>query len=55
MTIMTNQKTLRDLALEERRKYYREYRAKNPDKVKKHQQTYWENVAKRNLHFMSAK
>ena len=48
-------KTIEELALEERKKYFKEWRAKNKDKVKKHQQTYWENVAKRNLHFMSAK
>ena len=46
---MTNQKTLKNLAIEERRKYFKNWRDANKDKVKKHQQTYWENKAKKNL------
>ena len=44
-----NQKTLEELALEERRAYFREWRANNKDKVKKHNATYWEKRAKRRL------
>lgn len=33
-------------ALEMRRAYQREWRKKNPDKVRKHNQTYWERKAK---------
>ena len=44
-----NQKTLEELALEERRAYFREWRANNKDKVKKHKATYWEKRAKRRL------
>ena len=36
-----DQKTLDVLAKEERTRYYREWRKKNPDKVKKHNQNYW--------------
>ena len=44
-----NQKTLEELALEERRAYFREWRANNKDKVKKHNATYWKKRAKRRL------
>ena len=43
------QKTIEELALEERRAYFREWRANNKDKVKKHNATYWEKRAKRRL------
>lgn len=43
------QKTIEELALEERRAYFREWRANNKDKVKKHNATYWEKRAKRCL------
>lgn len=46
---MTDTKTIEELALEERKKYFKEWRAKNKDKVKKHNATYWENRAKKNL------
>ena len=45
----TNQKTIEELALEERRAYFREWRANNKDMVKKHNATYWEKRAKRHL------
>lgn len=45
----TNQKTIEELALEERRAYFREWRANNKDKVKKHNAAYWEKRAKRRL------
>lgn len=32
---------LKDLAAEERRAYYRKWRAKNTDKVRKHNENYW--------------
>ena len=35
-------------AREERRKYYREWRRKNPDKVRKHLNDYWERKAATN-------
>lgn len=44
-----NQKTLEELARAERRAYFREWRANNKDKVKKHNATYWEKRAKRRL------
>lgn len=33
-------------AAEVRKEYFREWRAKNKDKVKKHNQNYWERKAK---------
>lgn len=44
-----NQKTLEELALEERREYFREWRANNKERVKKHNATYWAKRAKRRL------
>lgn len=46
---MTETKTIEELAREERKKYFKEWRANNKDKVKKHNATYWENRAKKNL------
>ena len=43
------QKTVEEIAREERLAYFREWRAKNKDKVKKHNATYWEKRAKRIL------
>ena len=40
-------KTIEELAREERLAYFREWRANNKDKVKKHNATYWEKRAKR--------
>ena len=42
-------KTIEELAREERLAYFREWRANNKDKVKKHNTTYWQNRAKRRL------
>lgn len=42
-------KTIEELAREERKKYFKNWRNSNPEKVKQHQQTYWENRAKKNL------
>lgn len=41
------QKTVEEIAREERLAYFREWRANNKDKVKKHNATYWEKRAKR--------
>lgn len=37
--------TLEERAREERREYYRQWRAKNPDKVKENNRRYWEKRA----------
>ncbi len=39
---------LRERAKEERREYFRQWRAKNKDKVKKYNQCYWERRAAKN-------
>ena len=44
-----NQKSIEEIAREERLAYFREWRANNKDKVKKHNATYWQNRAKRRL------
>ena len=36
-----NNKTIEELARDERLRYFRDWRAKNKDKVKKHNATYW--------------
>ena len=41
------QKSIEEIAREERLAYFREWRANNKDKVKKHNATYWEKRAKR--------
>jgi hypothetical protein len=41
--------TLEQLVIEERKAYYREWRAANKDKVKKHNATYWEKRALKKL------
>ncbi len=38
-------KNIVDLAKEAQREYARAWRAKNPDKVRRHNQTYWEKQA----------
>ena len=40
-----SEKELKERAREEKNKYYREYRRKNKDKIKKHQEDYWERKA----------
>lgn len=42
-----NPKTLEEIAREERLAYFRNWRANNKDKVKKHNATYWQKRAKR--------
>lgn len=42
-------KTLEEAAKEERLKYYREWRRKNPDKVKQHNKNYWLKRAEKKL------
>ena len=42
-----HQKSVEEIAREERLAYFREWRANNKDKVKKHNATYWEKRAKR--------
>ena len=41
------QKSVEEIAREERLAYFREWRANNKDKVKKHNATYWEKRATR--------
>jgi len=41
------EKTIEQAALEERRAYYREWRAKNPDKVREYQSRYWKKKAEK--------
>lgn len=43
---MTDQE-IKEKARQERNKYYREYRAKNKDKVAKVNKKYWENRVKK--------
>lgn len=45
---MENQ-VISETAAEVRKEYYREWRRKNKDKVKKHNQNYWERKAKARL------
>ena len=42
-------KELEKLARKERLEYFKEWRSKNKDKVKKHNQTYWLKKAKQRL------
>lgn len=42
---MQNEKTLEELAQEERLSYFREWRAKNKDRVKENNRRYWEKKA----------
>jgi len=44
-----NDKSLEELAKEERLRYFREWRRNNPDKVKKHNENYWLNRAQKRL------
>ena len=44
-----DEKTLEALAKEERTRYYREWRKKNPDKVKKHNRNYWKKRVEEKL------
>lgn len=48
-------KSIEELAREERLAYFREWRANNKDKVKKHNATYWEKKAKLKLAESEAK
>ena len=41
------QKSIEEIARDERLAYFREWRANNKDKVKNHNATYWEKRAKR--------
>ena len=42
-------KSIETLAREERLNYFREWRQKNPDKVKKHNENYWRKRAEKKL------
>lgn len=42
-------KVLDTLAAEVRRQYFKEWRAKNPDKVKMHNENYWRRKAEQKL------
>lgn len=44
-----DKKTLEAVAKEERLKYFREWRRKNKEKVKRHNKNYWEKKAKEKL------
>lgn len=46
---MDKEKTIEEIAREERLAYFKEWRANNKDKVKKHNQTYWQKRAKRKI------
>jgi|LSQX01.1.fsa_nt_gb hypothetical protein len=46
---MKNQNRIDELAKEARREYYRKWRAKNPDKVKKATERYWRRKAEQIL------
>ncbi len=46
---MSQDKLLDDIARQERIEYYRQWRQKNKDKVKKHQETYWKKRATKKL------
>lgn len=37
--------TLKELAAKERREYFRQWRAKNPDRVRENNRRYWEKRA----------
>ena len=41
--------TLEERAKEERREYFRQWRAKNPDKVRENNRRYWERRAARKV------
>lgn len=43
------QKTLDQMVLEEKRDYFRKWRAENRDKVKKYNEAYWEKKVTRKL------
>jgi hypothetical protein len=47
--VYMDKKTLEAVAKEVRLKYFREWRRKNKDKVKKHNKNYWEKKAKEKL------
>ena len=49
------QKSIEEIAREERLAYFREWRANNKDKVKKHNATYWEKRAKQRIAEREAK
>ena len=42
-------KELKELARKKRNEYMQNWRKNNPDKIKKHQETYWEKVALKEL------
>lgn len=50
-----NMKSVEEIAREERLAYFREWRANNKDKVKKHNATYWQKRAKRTIAEREAK
>lgn len=47
--VYMDKKTLEAVAKEERLKYFREWRRKNKEKVKRHNKNYWEKKAKEKL------
>lgn len=47
--VYMNKKMIEAVAKEERLKYFREWRRKNKEKVKRHNKNYWEKKAKEKL------
>lgn len=52
--INITQEQLEELALEKRREYQRNWRAKNKDKVKMYNETYWKNQVKEEIREIEA-
>lgn len=52
--INITQEQLEELALEKRREYQRNWRAKNRDKVKMYNETYWKNQVKEEIREIEA-
>lgn len=46
---MSENKSLEQLGVEERRRYQREWRKRNPEKVREKNKTYWEKRAQKRL------
>ena len=49
MSETMKENTLQDMALEQRRAYYRQYRKRNADKVREWNSRYWKRKAERQL------
>lgn len=51
---MNENKALEELIKAERREYFRQWRAANPEKVRKHNANYWRNRAVKKLNEQQA-